>query len=188
MAEEKPRYEHGCFLLGCHFLGTYGEYDLYVHWEWKGEKTVIARWGDAPHEYTSGLPAVGTIEPLKEALKRAIDRNIVPKNVAYPLQVRRAFRDDLKNMDAFVEFVFQEAAGLLNKALTEELTGSLTRLIKNIWCRYYQEGIVDVRVEEMPEFRVFGEGSTLCFEWKEPEYGVGRFCGVTLENPHFGGR
>jgi len=188
MPEEKPKYRHdNC--LKCHFLGTYKGEDLYVHWDSKGEKTVIVRYGDRPGDYTSGLPLVGNLEPLKEALKRAILRGIVPKNVAYPLAVRRAFRDDLEKMEAFDEFIDQETRRYRGKPLTEQVCEDVERIIRNLWYRYYQMDMVTVDGDHMPGFRVLGEGSALLFKWDNPEYGVGGdLLTPSLETATLGGR
>lgn len=59
----------------CHFLGrytcdVYGECDLYYH-DGTG-KTLIARYGSAGPQYTSGICFVGMVPAITEANERAL--------------------------------------------------------------------------------------------------------------------
>lgn len=71
---EKPRYQHDC--TKCVFLGTDGEYDLYVC-EGEGRPTVIARYGDDGPQYKSGLASVGIDPHLTEAADWAVYRGLL---------------------------------------------------------------------------------------------------------------
>lgn len=75
-----PRYEHDC--SECIFLGRYlggainkcTEFDLYYHPATCHHRpTVLARYGDEPHAYSSGLASGlnGSIASLAEAVRRA---------------------------------------------------------------------------------------------------------------------
>lgn len=63
-----PRYTHDC--SQCKPLGTFGEYDLYFCD--RSTTTVIARYGNDGHEYTSGLMFADFDPAIKEAKRRAV--------------------------------------------------------------------------------------------------------------------
>lgn len=63
------RYEHDC--EKCIFLGCWEEYDLYFCSGVTRGSTVVARYGDDGHEYTSGLDLADITPPLAEARARA---------------------------------------------------------------------------------------------------------------------
>jgi hypothetical protein len=67
-----PQFEHGCS-MGCTYLGQFEGYDLYFCPQ-HTIPTVIARFGDEPHEYMSGMPRPGAeaLPPLAIAKKLAI--------------------------------------------------------------------------------------------------------------------
>lgn len=83
-----PRFAHHC--EACRFLGPYETqdpaddlkpyYDLYFCEQGK-QPTVIARYGEGPPEYLSGihfaLIRIAFVKPLREALERAIARGII---------------------------------------------------------------------------------------------------------------
>ena len=72
------RFEHDC--SACHFLGQAGEYDLYFCDSLSDLPTVIARWGDLPHEYGSGMFAADLgAEPYAEAKRRALEKGLIGK-------------------------------------------------------------------------------------------------------------
>jgi hypothetical protein len=172
MAEQEPRFRHeDCSV--CHFLGWHdtgeGRFDLYVHWG-EVEKTVIARFGDDGPEYYSGLAFVKKIEPLGEALVRAVELGIVPKNVTYPLQLRKLFRDDLAAMELFEEEVRERIKVLLYEPMKSEMYDRASHLIKSVWQQFFNEGQVTHSADEIPGFRVFGEQNTLRFEWTVPQF------------------
>jgi hypothetical protein len=64
------RFCHDC--TQCQPLGRFQEYDLYFCNQGGFGPTVIARWGDAGHEYTSGLHSQSPA--LQEAEVRALDK------------------------------------------------------------------------------------------------------------------
>lgn len=72
-AKEPPRYKHDCYYAL--FLGRYHEFDLYYcdHWESAIMHTVVARFGDKPHEYISGMLNASYDDALQEALRRVIE-------------------------------------------------------------------------------------------------------------------
>ena len=173
MAEQEPRFRHEACLV-CVFLGWHdteeGRFDLYVHWG-EVEKTVIARFGDDGPEYYSGLAFVKKIEPLGEALVRAVELGIVPKNVTYPLQLRKLFRDDLAAMELFEEEAQERLRVLIYEFMNEETFSRAAFIIKSVWQQLFNEGRVTGPVDEMPGFRIFGGQHTLRFEWVEPQFG-----------------
>lgn len=66
-----PRYQHDC--EKCKALGKFAEYDLYFcETDLGSHPTVIARYGDEGHEYTSGLLFADFDPAIAEAKKRAI--------------------------------------------------------------------------------------------------------------------
>jgi hypothetical protein len=190
MAEQKPRFRHeDC--SACHFLGWHdtaeGQFDLYVHWG-EVEKTVIARFGDDGPEYYSGLAFAKKIEPLGEALVRAVELGIVSKNVAYPLQLRKLFRDDLAAMELFEEEVQGRVKVLLFESMNEKTYARARYIVQSVWQEFFNEGRVTGPVDEMPGFQIFGgqrlvpaelvdpefyaDQCTLHFEWAEPQFGA----------------
>ena len=72
---DKPRFTHDC--KRCTFLGQFGEFDLYHcdQFQWSRIPTVIARYGNEPWEYASGLDAT-SIPELAEAKRRAEERGL----------------------------------------------------------------------------------------------------------------
>lgn len=79
-------HTHDC--ESCWPLGRYTEgereFDLYAHKE--GLPTVIARYGSAPEDYTSGLGAARVSGPLAVALVRALKDDVFTMaQVAYLL-------------------------------------------------------------------------------------------------------
>lgn len=68
----KPRYIHDCDKAK--FLGCHKEYDLYFcdHWESKTMHTVIARYGNEPADYLSGILNISYSEPLQVAYAKAV--------------------------------------------------------------------------------------------------------------------
>jgi len=64
----KPIYEHDC--LDCTFLGRFRRHDLY-YCDQGHFPTVIARFGNKPWEYHSGLSLVRLNPILAETLRRA---------------------------------------------------------------------------------------------------------------------
>lgn len=68
----KAKYKHDCDC--CNFLGHYEEHDLYYCSQDGGIPTVIARWGNDGHDYSSGLSFVNHIPVIAEASRRAIDK------------------------------------------------------------------------------------------------------------------
>lgn len=76
---DKPRFTHDC--KRCTFLGQFGEFDLYHCDQGSGLiPTVVARYGDKPWEYGSGLEFTGVPE-LAEAKRRAEGRGLSVKLV-----------------------------------------------------------------------------------------------------------
>ncbi len=78
--DHPPHYAHPCEL--CEYLGEaeWGGrvFDLYYCKQGHGAETVIARGGNAPHDYSSGL-ALAAIDPvLREAFERAKRRGFLP--------------------------------------------------------------------------------------------------------------
>lgn len=65
------RYKHDC--NSCISLGVFGDYDLYFCN--KVLKSVLARYGNKGHEYTSGLGSANYA--LKEAEKRAKEKKLI---------------------------------------------------------------------------------------------------------------
>jgi hypothetical protein len=72
--DDAPRYTHDCDQ--CVFLGWYEECDLYFCA--RNIVTVIARYGNDGHEYTSGLTFTDVDPELAEAKKRAVERGLLP--------------------------------------------------------------------------------------------------------------
>lgn len=72
MTNLDPQYTHDC--PDAHYLGRFQEFDLYYcdHWESKIRRTVVARYGNKPEEYISGIFNAQYEESLREALDRAI--------------------------------------------------------------------------------------------------------------------
>jgi hypothetical protein len=64
------RYSHDC--TQCQTLGRFEEYDLYFCDQSGFGPTVVARWGNAGQEYTSGLHS--QLPALQEAEVRALDK------------------------------------------------------------------------------------------------------------------
>lgn len=64
------RYKHDCDT--CVSLGEYEEYDLYHCYQKGMGATVVARYGDEPHEYLSGMWASDPV--LEEAKRRAKEK------------------------------------------------------------------------------------------------------------------
>lgn len=74
--EVMPRYEHDC--ERCKPLGEFGEYDLYFcETDLEKRPTVIARYGDGGHEYTSGLMFADFDPAIKEAKRRAVNSGFI---------------------------------------------------------------------------------------------------------------
>lgn len=72
------RFDHDC--SACHFLGQEGRYDLYFCDAFSDMPTVIARWGNEPHEYGSGMFAADLgAEPYAEAKRRATKKGLLGK-------------------------------------------------------------------------------------------------------------
>jgi hypothetical protein len=69
----KPRYIHDCDKAK--FLGCFEEYDLYFcdHWESKIMHTVVARYGNNPPDYMSGMFSIPFCEPLQVAYAKAVE-------------------------------------------------------------------------------------------------------------------
>lgn len=65
-----PRYTHDCD--DCKPLGEFGEYDLYFCYRQATGSTLLARYGNEGHEYTSGIEFVGYDNAITEAHHRAI--------------------------------------------------------------------------------------------------------------------
>jgi hypothetical protein len=169
----EPKYKHDC--KECVFLGTVPDpqanfCDLYAHWIEK-QRTVIARYGNEPHQYLSGIPMISYYPALKEALTRAINLGIVPKNVAYPLVIRRAFRDNLAEIENFNREALQRLSDCFHRGIqvTKDACLQAEQLIKDLWKFYYQQERVET--DSIPEFRIFSQANVLKFEWKDPHYG-----------------
>lgn len=67
------QYKHNCDK--CVYLGTFNQFDLYYCNQEVLGPTVVARYGNLPHEYLSGLTM--TDLPLLEAKKRAKERGLL---------------------------------------------------------------------------------------------------------------
>ena len=76
MTSDKPRYIHDC--SQAYYLGRFQEFDLYYcdHLGSKFLRTVVARFGNSPEEYLSGMLNAQYEESLREALDRAIKLGI----------------------------------------------------------------------------------------------------------------
>jgi hypothetical protein len=76
---EKPRFDHDCGT--CIYLGETTvdgtTFDLYFCMKGPG-KTLIARYGNAGHEYLSGLLLADHVSPLCEARRRAVAARLLP--------------------------------------------------------------------------------------------------------------
>jgi hypothetical protein len=70
-----PRYVHDC--KSCVFLGCFGEYDLYYCPQGGKIPTVVARYGDKPPQYSSGLYGDCALPCLAEARKRAVEKGLI---------------------------------------------------------------------------------------------------------------
>ena len=78
---EKPRWKHDCDT--CEFLGRHDSpefitggvtkhWDLYVHFYPNGSTTtIVARYGNEPDEYVSGLDKI-TCLPIVEGMRKVI--------------------------------------------------------------------------------------------------------------------
>lgn len=82
MSDAEPIYIHDCD--HCTFLGTVEfegrEFDLYFCKQGHFVPTVIARGSSQPHDYTSGIQLAKVDPVLGEALARAQERNLVPRD------------------------------------------------------------------------------------------------------------
>ena len=79
------RYIHDCD--NCKFLGTYKHYDLYVCARNNTADTVIARFGDEPHEYKSGIGfSFGQIPELTRARVLTLKLGYKLKSYEYDIQ------------------------------------------------------------------------------------------------------
>jgi len=54
----------------CTYLGSDATHDFYFCSG--GSQTALAKYGDEPHEYTSGLPFIGVVEPITRAAVLAV--------------------------------------------------------------------------------------------------------------------
>lgn len=68
LESNKKRYKHNC--EDCIFLKTFYSYDLYACIK---NKSVLARFGNEPWEYASGIYNIGACKELKEAYNRACE-------------------------------------------------------------------------------------------------------------------
>lgn len=72
---DKPKFRHDC--KECIHLGEFQGQDLYVCYQDCLGPTVIARHGNKPWEYQSGICFADTIPALGEARKRAVDLGLL---------------------------------------------------------------------------------------------------------------
>jgi hypothetical protein len=168
LAEGRPLNDHDCegcqFLESFHWEGTW--YDLYVHWD-DTQKTVISRFGYGPL-YNSGLPLAVELPTLGRALTLAIAKGIVPKNVAYPLSVRKAFRDDVEKIEGFGNAALDALFDQLHyRPNTKNSRYLAAQIIMRLWMQYYNEGYVDMDTADMPRFMIEGKDSKLTFKWMD---------------------
>jgi hypothetical protein len=70
----EPLYKHDCAI--CVFLGTFNEADLYFH-HGPLERTVVARYSSDGPDYSSGLCFADVNPNLREAKRRAIEKNLL---------------------------------------------------------------------------------------------------------------
>jgi hypothetical protein len=74
---DDPRYAHNC--AKCLYLGHYAESDLYFCTaQVIGIPTVLARFGNEPEVYVSGLALAEKVPELAEAKRRARARGLLP--------------------------------------------------------------------------------------------------------------
>lgn len=72
-----PQFTHDCD--DCIFLGNFNGKDLYVHV--KDPQTIIARNGNEPEEYKSGLGLCSIDPELKEAGVRAVKLDLLSQEM-----------------------------------------------------------------------------------------------------------
>lgn len=70
----EPRFRHEC--AKCVFVGRHEAHDLYYCELSPVMPTVIARFGNEPQDYTSGLALANFVRPLGVALERALERKL----------------------------------------------------------------------------------------------------------------
>jgi len=75
----KPRFEHDCSC--CHFLGSHGSADLWVHPGELYNESVIARFSSEGSDYKSGTPFIVNDPNLAQAARLAIECGLLnPEN------------------------------------------------------------------------------------------------------------
>lgn len=77
--EYMPQFKHDstcCVFLGRYIHGV-TNFDLYYYCAQQGMPTVLARYGDMGHEYSSGF-TLGNDGPRAEAMRRARQRGLLP--------------------------------------------------------------------------------------------------------------
>lgn len=82
-----PRFTHDC--KRCTFLGRHLEDDLYFCEQDVGGPTVIARHGNAPRDYTSGLGLAGLDLVLAVAREMAKGKGLIESRLRLPTGGRR---------------------------------------------------------------------------------------------------
>jgi hypothetical protein len=164
------RYIHDC--KKCVFLGCYEEYDLYVHWD-DCEKSVIARYGNDGSQYISGLSFVTCNLALAEALRRAIDHNEVPAVVAYPVSLRRAFRDRLDRIQKFETAVAEAIGRYMYCKIDQQLLADINTCIIYEWRQCAIRG--EVNESDPPNFDLVVNGSCIDFRWADTIVSSDRF-------------
>ncbi len=74
--EEIAVYAHTC--AKCVYLGRFERHDLY-YCNQGNRPTVLARFGNASHEYISGMGLISVDDKLREAHERAILKGLILK-------------------------------------------------------------------------------------------------------------
>jgi hypothetical protein len=70
------KFQHEC--PSCTFLGHFNDHDLYCC-RGSALPTVLARYGNEPYEYISGIPSIDSVPELTEAIQRAVKQGLIPK-------------------------------------------------------------------------------------------------------------
>ena len=160
-AAERPTYQHDC--TACLFLGTAVEegkpYDLYIHKSSHGPSvtdTVIARFGNEPSEYSSGMDVSYGMSPLlTKARLRAqaagvwtlnpFDAMWYAKGEESRAEVRIALRGTLEGRIIEAETSFQLALSvlLLEQVLRNMPTEDVESRILSVYQFLMQDTSID---------------------------------------------
>jgi hypothetical protein len=171
------RFKHDCD--ECRYVGSMfsdRRHDLYAQW---GEdilsRTVIARYGDEPFEYVSGIGLCHVNPALEKALLLAIEQGVIPEHIQYAAIVREQFivgkflPDNKFAVSLFFEEIAEEIGSeFIGEIMCDKLFLAAKSVFVDKWHRWISVGYI--KNGHIPDFDFISNKriNSISLVWQDP--------------------